>query len=245
MSLYPIPPRNRNPSSITRRGFNEPTDLLLGFPHTAAPHGHSATSNSDSDILDPRPNASLARHDLALQYCYEVVLSYNLGGEYVSVPVVRYVYRRDRDLRKSEIIAFLSTGAIPERYPLRESNGVINEPMNAENFRAMVRRFSLYTTNDYDGPRIRLRERSSGLDVQSHYMQFDEAFWGGPAIMCDKGFLVSSHPQRILAEMQHRFGAKVWYLDSVTRVEGACYRVRTGEWRPIPFTMAEIGARSR
>jgi hypothetical protein len=161
-------------------------------------------------------------------------MSFNFGGECVPFPVVRYVYRRDRELRKSEIIAFLRTGEIPERYPTRESNGVINEPMNAENFRQMVRRFFLKTLDIGGRPYTELRERSSGLIVQPHYMDFEERFWRGPAITCSWKYLSTGHPKSILALML-LLGRKCWYLNAVERVKAASYRIRTGRNMPIPF----------
>jgi hypothetical protein len=159
-----------------------------------------------------------------------------IEGEWLSFPVVYHVYRRDPLLRKSEIIACLRSGLIPARYPPRESNGVINEPMNAENFRNLVRRFVLETVHQRLGqpPMPQLRERSSGFIVQHHYMDFDEHFWAGPAIFSSRTFLSTAAPQEVLNEMQRR-GRQLWYLDGVSRIEGACYRVRTGDWKALAF----------
>ncbi|KAJ7743462.1 hypothetical protein DFH07DRAFT_964103 [Mycena maculata] len=225
-----IPPRNRVPSNFTTYGFNERTDLLLGFPRDSVPHDPEF-STSDGDILDPRRNAAWSRHDLALKYCYDTEMWYFLEGEWVSFPVVRYVYRRHRLLRKSEIIAYLTTGEIPQRYPPRESGGVINEPMNSENFERMT-------------PREELFERTSGLIVQSDHMAFDEVFWSGPSIFCDRS-LLTGDPAVILALMVSRYGPRCWYLNGLERVRAACYRVRTGRWEPLPFPGTDLGKETR
>jgi hypothetical protein len=74
-----------------------------------------------------------------LPYYYDTMQWFDLEGEWVSVPVVRVVYHRDRDLCKSEIEAYLLDGTIPAHYPPRLSGGVVNEPMNEENWECMVR----------------------------------------------------------------------------------------------------------
>ncbi|KAJ7805725.1 hypothetical protein B0H13DRAFT_2387526 [Mycena leptocephala] len=65
-----IPPRNRVATNITKRGFHEPTDRLLGFPLDMC---FDSISDHD-DRLDPRKNASYVRHDLALKYYYEATV---------------------------------------------------------------------------------------------------------------------------------------------------------------------------
>ncbi|KAJ7075386.1 hypothetical protein B0H15DRAFT_953613 [Mycena belliarum] len=234
-SCLTIPPRNRRPSNITKRGFNEPTDSLLGFPCDFLP-----STSKDEDILDPSRNAAWLRHDLALKYCYEAEVAFSIEGEHYSFPIVRTVYRRDRDLRKSEIVDFIKSGAIPPRYPPRDSNGVVNEPMNAENFRQMVSRFFVHTYVAFGRLFDELRERSTRRIVQRTPHHLEERFWSTVAVFGDWDHIGNAAPHDILSEVL-RCGGEFWYLNALQRCSAVSYRIRTGRNASIPPPMCEDG----
>jgi hypothetical protein len=83
-------PTYLSPTNVTKRGFSDPQEILLGFPLTLNP-----IRDHHDDLIDPRRNASWLRHDLALPYYYDTIQWYELEGEWVPVPVVRVVYHRD------------------------------------------------------------------------------------------------------------------------------------------------------
>ncbi|KAJ7162334.1 hypothetical protein C8R46DRAFT_1353299 [Mycena filopes] len=184
---YPIPTRNRLPSNITVRGFNDPMDRWLGFPPDALfTPGAREKFRDFGQHLDPRRNATFVRHDLALKYYYETVEEWLIEGEWRSFPITHTVYRRDRELLRTEIEDYLRHKTIPARYPPRVGDGVIHEPMNQDNFERMMSRFSLRSIIlTFSPPRFRpftmtverLYERSSGLEVQHHHLDFEERFW--------------------------------------------------------------------
>ncbi|KAJ7243867.1 hypothetical protein B0H12DRAFT_1236338 [Mycena haematopus] len=225
--MYKIPSRNpvsRSPSNHPSiRGFHEPSDMLLGFP-TAGRHEFVR----DSDLVDPRLNASFVRHDLSLKYVYETCEEWEIDGEWVPFPVVRYVYRRDVELRWSEIKAYLVRGNVPFRYPSRKRFPELpwmNDPMNKENFEKYCRRF---TVRDLGGGFCVLRERSTGLPIQRHYMRFEEQFAEGPGSTYNREFFTHVQPWRILKIMTE-MESKYWYLDQVQRAQAAIDRARDGK----------------
>ncbi|KAJ6608068.1 hypothetical protein B0H10DRAFT_2227192 [Mycena sp. CBHHK59/15] len=215
-----IPSRNREASNVTKRGFNDPYDSLLGFPTSMLP-----SVGEDDDFLDPSKNASWFRHDLALPYHYECVEYYKLEGEWMSFPIVRTVYRRDRALRKSEIINYLRHGIVPARYPPRISGGVVNEPMNEQSFKRMVRRFYVCETYILHVPHVELRERRSKRVVQYQSHSFEEHFWRNVATACDWSYLGHAYPGQILYEVRQRNG-KFWYLNALIRCAAVSYCIR-------------------
>jgi hypothetical protein len=167
------------------------------------------------------------RHDLALPYYYETMEWFDLEGEWIPVPVVRVVYRRDRDLRKSEIEAYLINGTIPARYPPRLSGDAVNEPMNEDSWKRLVRRFFLRDVFNSRMP-YSLCERSTGFPVQSHYLHFEESLWMRVAV-CDRDYnaLTEGGPAQLIAEVNNRTGG-VWFLDIKRRAALACLRMLVG-----------------
>ncbi|KAJ6620723.1 hypothetical protein B0H10DRAFT_2215711 [Mycena sp. CBHHK59/15] len=232
-SPFTIPSRNREATNITKRGFNDPNDSLLGFPTDMLP-----SVGEDDDFLDPSRNASWFRHDLALRYHYEHVEYYKYDGEWLSFPVVRTVYRRDRALRKSEIIDYLRHGTIPARYPPRISGGVVNEPMNEENFKRMVSRFYISETYILHVLHTELRERRSKRVVQPQSHTFEEHFWRNVATTCSWRYLGHAFPGQILYEVRQRSG-KFWYLNAIKRCAAVSYRIREGHNILLPSPACE------
>ncbi|KAJ6612883.1 hypothetical protein B0H10DRAFT_1951999 [Mycena sp. CBHHK59/15] len=233
-----IPPRNRVPSNITKRGFNEPTDRLLGFP-TDMLFDQEPMFKDFSMHLDPRRNTMFVRHDLALKFHYESVVYYQIEGEWCSFPVTYTVYRRDRDLLRSEIVDFLRHGSIPARYPLRESGGVINEPMNQENFVHMMSCFCLRNithNSSFFGeplpPRIveRLYERGSNHEVQHHHQAFEERFYDSVYFYQyrDPDYFRRADAKRIIDDIR-KSGAPYWFVDAEARALALIYRVVAGK----------------
>ncbi|KAJ7700800.1 hypothetical protein B0H17DRAFT_1128655 [Mycena rosella] len=238
MPLFPhlaIPPRNRQASNTTKRGFNDPTDSFLGFPSNMLPH-----VSEDEDLLDPSRNSSWFRHDLALKYYYEDVVHYRLEdtGEWVSFPLVRTVYRRDRDLRKSEIVAYLKHGEVPSRYPPRLSGGVVNEPMNADNFKLMVSRFFINNFTALGRAYEELREHSSGRIVQPTSHAFEEVFWRTVAVACHWDYIKCAYPAQIQRDVRCH-GGSYWYLNMLKRCAAVGYRVLEGRDVLLPFPGCE------
>ncbi|KAJ6583447.1 hypothetical protein DFH09DRAFT_1308956 [Mycena vulgaris] len=244
-SYYTIPTRNREPSNITTRGFNDPMDRCLGFPDSALFTPRADEKYKDfGRYLDPRRNATFVRHDLALKYTYESVDEWYINGEWYSFPITHTVYRRDRELLRPEIEDFLRHGTIPARYPPRESNGVINEPMNER----MMSRFCLRTiTVDYSPPRFkpfsrtveRLYERSSNLEVQHHHLEFEEQFWSVVYFKqyTEPGYFQRATAATIIRDVQSS-GRPYWFVDAELRAGAHHYRVLTGEhlrfrWREL------------
>ncbi|KAJ7934113.1 hypothetical protein B0H13DRAFT_2306131 [Mycena leptocephala] len=229
-----IPPRNRVATNITKRGFHEPTDRLLGFPLDMC---FDSISDHD-DRLDPRKNASYVRHDLALKYYYEATVYHQVEGEWCSFPIVYTIYRRDRELRRAEIVDYLRHGTIPARYPPRESGGVINEPMNEENFERMMGRFDMRTLTflaysfDSKYPGVpttveRLYERGSNREVQTHCTTFEETFWTHVSVNRDWGYLRRAFLAQLIVEVRMA-GAPYWFIDAKLRAGAIQYRLLTG-----------------
>ncbi|KAJ7238049.1 hypothetical protein B0H12DRAFT_1075416 [Mycena haematopus] len=217
--MQTIPPRHRIPNNHPVRGFHEPTDILLGFP-TGLPQPH----NQDADLIDPRRNADWIKHDLALRYCYEIEEDIKVNGEWMTFPVVHYVYRRDRDLRWSEIRAYLKNGDVPFRYPPRgplNGFGWVNDPMNEENFIRIARRFKLVDR----GYLSEICERSTGRQVQKRYLRFEEEFVNGPGTLCRPWYLGWAHPGAIHA-LVLIMGPKLWYLNALQRARRASKFIR-------------------
>ncbi|KAJ6571438.1 hypothetical protein B0H19DRAFT_1255410 [Mycena capillaripes] len=215
-----LAPTYLKPTNITKYGFHDPREILLGFPLNLEP-----IRDHHDDLLDPRRNSSWLRHDLALPYYYDTVQYIDAEGQWLPVPVVRIVYRRDRDLRKSEIIDYLCNKKIPSRYPPRLSGGVVNEPMNEDNWKRMVRRFCL-KVNFHTGPY--LCERSTGRTVQRHYLHFEDNLWMRVVVgHRDPASLAYGGPERLLSEMERKVG-RFWYLDLNRRTAVACASMLLG-----------------
>ncbi|KAJ7113729.1 hypothetical protein C8R43DRAFT_1138573 [Mycena crocata] len=203
-------------SNITRFGFNNEHEILLGFPLNLYP-----IRDHHNDLLDPRRNSSWLRHDLVLPSYYDTEQYFSIEGEWLPFPITRVVYRRDRDLLKSEILDYLLSGSIPARYPKRESGGVINEPMNEENWKHMVRRF--YLDYEIPGGVPFLRERSTGFRVQEHYMHFEDNLWMRGVVDALRPETVAIGPKHLVAEVNKRVD-QFWYPD--VRLRAAIARLR-------------------
>ncbi|KAJ7304875.1 hypothetical protein DFH08DRAFT_976473 [Mycena albidolilacea] len=214
-----------NHSNVTKRGFSDPTQILLGFPLTYDP-----IRIRNDDLIDPRRNASWFKHDLALPYFYDTVQYYLVEGEWFSFPVTRTVWRRDRHLSKSEILDYLQRGIIPKRYPPRVTDGVVNEPMNKDNWKLMVRRFYLkFPHLPY------VFERSTGYPVQNHYTEFERNLRRVlPLLRSDQQAFVSQGTDFVLASVIARTG-KMWYIDAQLRILLATLRILLGLERGVVF----------
>ncbi|KAJ7189277.1 hypothetical protein C8R46DRAFT_1244967, partial [Mycena filopes] len=237
---YPIPTRNRVPSNITVRGFNDPMDRWLGFPPDALfTPGAREKFRDFGRHLDPRRNATFVRHDLALKYYYETVEEWLIEGEWRSFPITHTVYRRDRELLRTEIEDYLRHKTIPARYPPRVGDGVIHEPMNQDNFERMMSRFSLRSIIlTFSPPRFRpftmtverLYERSSGLEVQHHHLDFEERFWSSVYFKqyTEPGYFQRATAASIIQAVRDS-GRPYWFVDAELRAGAHHYRVLTGE----------------
>ncbi|KAJ7182568.1 hypothetical protein C8R43DRAFT_940703 [Mycena crocata] len=213
-------PAYLRPTNITKRGFSDPREIFLGFPLNLDP-----IRDHYNDLLDPRRNSSWLRHDLALPYYHDTVEHFNIAGEWFSFPVTRIVYRRDRDLLKSEIMDYLLHRKIPARYPKRLSGGVVNEPMNEDNWIRMVRRF--YVGLDYrDVPYI--GERSTGATMQHHYLHFEDNLWMRLVVgHQDPVSLVSGGAAGLIKAVDDKVGP-FWYPNVQLRASVACLRIILG-----------------
>ncbi|KAF8214614.1 hypothetical protein K438DRAFT_1749705 [Mycena galopus ATCC 62051] len=237
-----FPPRDRIPNNSTILpynwtilGFHERRDLLLGFQlYPDTPRDRK----QETDLIGPDANADWMWHDLALQYVYDTETYCDLEGtgELLPYPITRYVYRRDRELRWGEVKAYLLTGAIPSRYPPREHNGCINEPMNDNNFKKLMRRFCLKTQkNGFQA----IYERGSRLPVQYDYDDFEYWFWAGLATrwasrsVVDDGLGVEDTVAIHALVLRH--GARVWYLNGARRAAQCIHYYRTGKLLPRPI----------
>ncbi|KAF8205305.1 hypothetical protein K438DRAFT_2096495 [Mycena galopus ATCC 62051] len=237
-----FPPRDRIPNNSTILpynwtilGFHERRDLLLGFQlYPDMPRDRK----QETDLIGPDANADWMWHDLALQYVYDTETYCDLEGtgELLPYPITRYVYRRDRELRWGEVKAYLLKGAIPSRYPPREHNGRINEPMNDNNFKKLMRRFCLKTQkNGFQA----IYERGSRLPVQYDYDNFEYWFWAGLATrwasrsVVDDGLGVEDAVAIHALVLRH--GARVWYLNGARRAAQCIHYYRTGKLLPRPI----------
>ncbi|KAJ7756106.1 hypothetical protein B0H14DRAFT_3896358 [Mycena olivaceomarginata] len=127
--------------------------------------------------------------------------------------------RRDRHLCKSEILDYLQHGVIPKRYPPRITDGIVNEPMNEDNWKQMVRRFYLkFPHLPY------VFERSTGYPVQSHYTEFEH----------NLRRVVPSYAATSRLSVIARTG-KMWYIDAQLRILFATLRILLGLERGVVF----------
>ncbi|KAF8216756.1 hypothetical protein K438DRAFT_1953657 [Mycena galopus ATCC 62051] len=223
------PSAERAPSNHLVRGFHPSPDIHLGFP------GLFPQESLDSyDLVDPRRNAGFVPHDLALRYAYETDEEFLVEGEYMTFPVVRYVYRRDRDLRWSEIKRYLLDGSIPFRYPPRSPAGLpwINEPMNVENFARIANRFRRVERGDW----CELYERSSGKLVQMRPTDFEDDFFYGPCSRFQLNYLSIARPGAVLSLIR-LMGRRRWYLDAFRRARLSSLYIQLCILTGRPFTM--------
>ncbi|KAJ7843534.1 hypothetical protein B0H14DRAFT_3139573 [Mycena olivaceomarginata] len=123
-------------------GFHPLADLPIGDPHIPRNYDvHPLPQNIFNDnLVDDQPYHSYDRGDLCLEYIYEVGTQYMLGGELVTVPVIHRVFRRDPDLRWTEIRTALMGGPFPVRY--RSTDPSVG-PMNHATFQKFINRFYL------------------------------------------------------------------------------------------------------
>ncbi|KAJ6604921.1 P-loop containing nucleoside triphosphate hydrolase protein [Mycena sp. CBHHK59/15] len=113
-----------------------------------------------------------------------------------------------------EIVDFLRHGSIPARYPLRESGGVINEPMNQENFPLPPRIVEC------------LYERGSNHEVQHHHQAFKERFYDSVYFYQyrDPDYFCRADPKRIIDDIR-KSGAPYWFVGAEARALALIYRV--------------------
>ncbi|KAF8125546.1 hypothetical protein K438DRAFT_2002037 [Mycena galopus ATCC 62051] len=223
------PSAEPEPSNHPVQGFHPSTDIHLGFP------GLFPLESLDGfDLVDPRRNAGFVPHDLALRYVHDTVEEFLVEGEYMTFPVVRYVYRRDRNLRWSEIKRYLLDGSIPFRYPPRNPTGLpwINEPMNAENFARIANRFRRVERGDW----CELYERTSAWPVQMRPMDFEDDFYHGPCSRFRLAYLSIAHPGAVLALIR-LMSRRRWYLNAFCRARLSCLYIQLCILTGRPFTM--------
>ncbi|KAJ6460628.1 hypothetical protein C8R45DRAFT_1109039 [Mycena sanguinolenta] len=211
-------PTLSRPSNHTHRGFHDVSELPFGF-YTPG----FVRFEWDERFIDERPNADWTRHDLALCYGYEVEMEYWLGGELRVFPVIRYVYRRDPELRWQEIWDYLVHGTIPFRYPARVpggSFGWVNEPMNVDNFKRLAARFKLRP--DTNLPRIAwpFLEKHTNRPVQHHQLSFEFDFCAVIRPKLSTYAIASITPAELLLNMRAQ-GCNPWYLDTDSRAKKA------------------------
>ncbi|KAJ7903216.1 hypothetical protein B0H13DRAFT_2663615 [Mycena leptocephala] len=213
----------RDPSNSPVLGFHPPEDRHLGDPSAPRCYNKSRPAVSD-DKVDDHQFTSYHRGDLSLRYTYEDVDEFNLGGELIVLPIIVHVYRRDFHLHWSELKDYFRDGNIPVLYGPRISDtGTVQEPMNEENFRKLVRRYYMKSFSLAWGPDTlvseRLFERGTGLSVQEFHNAFEDALF--------KGLVLVDGPAAVCAMSAENIAVKVskvwntWHLDAVPRARHA------------------------
>jgi hypothetical protein len=155
-------------SNVLRYGFHPTSEIRVGDPHVPRTYDHPLAGNILSDnLVDDKPYASYGRADLSLEYIYEVETKYLLGGELITLPIVYRVYRRDPQLRWSEIRGAVVQGLIPRRY---RHTDPVQAPMNLATFQKFIRRF--YFANNDSGQQV-IHEKGTRLPVEQQHEDFE------------------------------------------------------------------------
>ncbi|KAJ7692700.1 hypothetical protein B0H17DRAFT_1200283 [Mycena rosella] len=155
-------------SNTLRYGFHPSSQIHVGNPHITRIYDHPHPGNFLTDnMIDDKPYASYERADLSLEYMYEQETKYMLGSEIVSLPIPVRVYRRDPQLRWSEIRNVLTGGSIPQRYMFTD---VDHAPVNSATFYKFANRF--YLANDSSGSLV-LYEKGTKLPVERQHSDFE------------------------------------------------------------------------
>ena len=239
--LPPFCPYTREPSNTPHRGFHPYAERHLGAPNF--PHCYETlVGEHDADYVDNHQFSSYERGDLTLQYIYDVPVKYWLGGELVILPITLYVYRRDYQLRWSEIKAFHRSGYIPFRYPPRVgANGTIHSPMNEENFKILARRFRYVNLHPREPTFFPSRsefliERGRNLPIQTRHDDFEKTFYRAVIWFThapDEVLELRAEEVAILVQK----ATNTWHLDSVARAQAMLRRIRStidAEFHSLP-----------
>lgn len=221
--LHPFATLAHSPSNIPTHGFHPETERHLGYPNV--PRSYDiAQPRPSKDKVDDHQYSSYNRGDLSLRYTYEVATEFNLGGEFVTLPVIIHVYRRDFELLWSEIKSFLIGGDVPARYgPRITPDGVVHEPMNEESFRKLVRRFYIISTLGVSEfpltPKHWLMERGSRWAVQLDHDEFEWVYNRQILWVYGRREILTWTPERLLGAVTDI--THTWYLDRIPRVRAA------------------------
>ncbi|KAJ7104912.1 hypothetical protein C8R44DRAFT_332826 [Mycena epipterygia] len=200
-------------SNNPHRGFHPFAQMRRGNPHIARVYDHPPTNTIFTDnLIDDKPYASYDRADLCLKYIYDEETKYDLGGEIVTLPVVTYVYRRDPELRWSEIRTALSGGPIPKRY--MSTNTTQDAPMNAATFQKFMNRF--YLANDANGTQV-IHEKGARLPVERHHADFEWVINVMLPNKFDDDDILAFTAQDLAKEVLEH--TKCWHLDRFQRAE--------------------------
>ncbi|KAJ7717894.1 hypothetical protein B0H14DRAFT_3170879 [Mycena olivaceomarginata] len=198
-------------TNTTHYGFHPLNELHIGDPHV--PRDYSVHPLSISifadNMVDDQPYNSYMRADLCLEYIYEVETQYLLGGELVTLPIIHRVYRRDTELRWSEIRNALAEARFPRRYQKTDPKFA---PMNSATFQKFIDRFYLA---DYKGDDQTIFEKGTCLPVQTQHEDFEQIL--GlilPSGMSDEELFQFSPEEFAKAALEHR---KMWHLDRLAR----------------------------
>ncbi|KAF8137981.1 hypothetical protein K438DRAFT_1996565 [Mycena galopus ATCC 62051] len=167
------------------------------------------TKGDKDNLVDDQPYNSYLRADLCLVYVYEVATEYLLGGERIILPIIHRVYRRDAELRWSEIGIALAGGRFPARYQHTEPNIA---PMNHATFQKFIDRFYLA---DHDGDDQTIFEKGTHLPVQKQHEDYEQILQLMLPIMYSEAELFRFLPHEIAqAALEHRH---MWHLDRLAR----------------------------
>lgn len=164
--VFPLPSLLLMPLTNTLRyGFHPTTELHIGNPHIPRTYDdHPLPPNIFTDnLVADQPYNSYSRADVCLEYVYEVETQYLLGGELVTLPVIYRVFRRDTDLRWSEICTALVGGRFPARYQHKDPTIA---PMNHATFQKFIDRFYLA---DYENNKQAIFEKGTRRPVQKQH----------------------------------------------------------------------------
>ncbi|KAJ7247156.1 hypothetical protein B0H12DRAFT_746565 [Mycena haematopus] len=198
-------------TNTLRLGFHPINELPIGDPHIPRTYDtHPLPINIFSDnMVDDQPYDSYLRADLCLEYIYEVETEYLLGGEIITVPIIHRVFRRDADLRWSEIRIALAQARIPTRY---QSTAPNIAPMNRATFHKFISRFYLA---DYDGNDQTIFEKGTRLPVQKQHEDYEEILHLMLPLKFSENDLLEISPEEIAqAALEHR---EMWHLDRFAR----------------------------
>ncbi|KAJ7078167.1 hypothetical protein B0H15DRAFT_954726 [Mycena belliarum] len=191
-------------------GFHPVHESAVGDPHIPRFYNHPYPGNFlTDDLVDDLPYASYIQADLCLEYTYEVETQYLLGGEFVALPVVQRVYRRDPDLRWSEIRTALIEGTIPKRY---NHPAATHAPMNSATFQKFADRFfvvDLANGSEY------LCEKSTGRPVEKQHSDFEWVLEMMLPLEFSEAELLEFSPQGLAERVLKRTGR--WHLDRFLR----------------------------
>ncbi|KAF8153699.1 hypothetical protein K438DRAFT_1987398 [Mycena galopus ATCC 62051] len=198
-------------TNALRLGFHPVGELHIGNPHVPRTYDvHPLSFDIFSDnLVDDQPYNSYSRADLCLVYVYEVATEYLLGGERIILPIIHRVYRRDAELRWSEIRIALAGGRFPARYQHTEPNIA---PMNHAMFQKFIDRFYLA---DHDGDDQTIFEKGTHLPVQKQHEDYEQILQLMLPIIYSEAELFRFLPDEIAqAALEHR---DMWHLDRLAR----------------------------